>query len=146
MYYKIMKTLKEYLRTTPQYISLLAQNGIHNIKDFFRYFPRAYEDRKNIVFLTDMQSESVQYTVKVCVDSMTILKTQRGRKIILFSCHDEHETKATINFFYAPYLMAHIKTKQRYLLIGKPKSEKKQIQFWHPELIPTDGPDEIAGA
>lgn len=70
-----MKPLKEYLKTTPKYINLLAANGINTIRDFFLYFPRTYEDRKNLVLLSDIQSEQVQYTVKLYLSTMTILKT-----------------------------------------------------------------------
>ena len=70
-----MMELKNYLKTTPKYIQLLAQNGIKTIRDFFLNFPRTYEDMKNIVLLQDIQSEQVQYTVKLFLDSMTILKT-----------------------------------------------------------------------
>jgi RecG-like helicase len=70
-----MLPLKDYLKTTPKYIALLAENGIRTIRDFFLYFPRAYEDRKNLVMLADIQSEEVQYTVKMLITSMTILKT-----------------------------------------------------------------------
>lgn len=70
-----MKPLKEYLKTTPKYLSLLAENGINTIRDFFLYFPRTYEDRKNLVLLSDIQSEQVQYTVKLHLDSMVIINS-----------------------------------------------------------------------
>ncbi|MBP6086191.1 hypothetical protein KA478_03225 [Patescibacteria group bacterium] len=70
-----MKPLKEYLKTTPKYIQLLAANGITTIRDFFLHFPRAYEDRKNLVLLSDIQSEQIQYTVKLLINSMAIIKT-----------------------------------------------------------------------
>jgi ATP-dependent DNA helicase RecG len=139
-----MLTLKDYLKTTPKYIALLAENGIHTIRDFFLYFPRAYEDRKNLVMLADIQSEEVQYTVKMLITSMTILKTWKGRKIITYQAHDEAGDKATVNFFYAPYLVGHIRQEQWYLVIGKPKNAKKRIQFWHPEMVMTEAPEEQA--
>ena len=38
-------TLKDELKTTPRYVQILAQNGITTMRDFFNYFPRAYENR-----------------------------------------------------------------------------------------------------
>jgi RecG-like helicase len=72
-----MLSLKEYLKTTPRYINLLAENGIKTIRDFFMYFPRAYEDRKNMVLLADIQSEQVIYTVRLHLLGMTIIKTAK---------------------------------------------------------------------
>lgn len=133
-----MKPLKEYLKTTPKYISLLAENGINTIRDFFLYFPRTYEDRKNLVLLSDIQSEQVQYTVKLHLDSMVIVNSGKWRKIITFACHDATWDKATVNFFYAPYIVWHIRTNQWYLVVWKPKNQRWKIAFWHPEMVLTE--------
>lgn len=94
-----MKTLKEYLKTTPKYINLLHANGITTMKDFLQYFPRAYEDRKNMVTLHEMQSEEEVYSVKVFVQKKVLIKTPRGKKIIELQVVDTKDVKASINFF-----------------------------------------------
>lgn len=137
-----MLTLKEYLKTTPKYINLLAANGITTIKQFLQYFPRTYEDRKNMVRLHEMQSEEVVYSVKIYVQKKVLIKTPRGRKIIELQVVDQDDTKASVNFFHANFLMSTLKTDQRYVIIGKPKKEKSKIAFWHPEMIPTEPPEE----
>jgi RecG-like helicase len=43
-----MSDLKSFLKTTPLYIKLLTNNGINTVRDFFNYFPRAYENRASI--------------------------------------------------------------------------------------------------
>lgn len=133
-----MEDLKKYLRTTPKYLQLLASNWISTIRDFFLNFPRTYEDRKNIILLQNIQSEQIQYTVKLFVDSMAVIRTGKGKKIIVFQTHDETGQKATVNFFYAPFLMAHIRVNQRYLVIWKPKNDKWKVSFRHPEMILTE--------
>lgn len=50
-----MTELKPFLKTTPQYLNILAQNGISTIKSFFNYFPRTYEDRASIQPLNNLQ-------------------------------------------------------------------------------------------
>lgn len=77
-----MKTLKEYLKTTPKYINLLQANGVTTMKEFLQYFPRTYEDRKNMVTLHEMQSEEIAYSVKVHVQKKILIKTPRGKRII----------------------------------------------------------------
>ena len=136
-----MKPLKEYLKTTPKYLALLSANGINTIRDFFLYFPRTYEDRKNLVLLSDIQSEQVKYTVKLHLNSMVIINWGKWRKIITFACNDSTGEKATVNFFYAPYIVWHIRTNQWYLVVGKPKNNRWTIAIWHPEMVLTEGND-----
>lgn len=70
-----MQALKEYLKTTPKYINLLAANGIVTMKDFFQYFPRAYEDRKNMVTFASVVNNEEIYSVKAISRSKTLIKT-----------------------------------------------------------------------
>lgn len=140
-----MWELKQYLKTTPKYINLLAQNGIQTIRDFFLNFPRTYEDRKNITLLQDIQSEQIQYTVKLFIDTMAIIKTRKWRKVIVYQAHDQTGRKASINFFYASFLLAHIRVWQWYLVVGKPKNDSWKVSFWHPEMILTEDTESEGG-
>jgi RecG-like helicase len=49
-----MSDLKTLLKTTPKYITILANNGITTIKDFLQYYPRTYEDRSTIRNLNEL--------------------------------------------------------------------------------------------
>jgi len=49
-----MNTLKEQLKTTNKYSSILESNGIKTIKDLLQYFPRSYEDRSFIKPLSEL--------------------------------------------------------------------------------------------
>lgn len=138
-----MQPLKEYLKTTPKYISLLAANGITTLRQFLQYFPRAYEDRKNMVLLHDMVSEEEVYSVKVFVQKKTLIKTPRGKKIIELQVVDTAGVKASVNFFSNGFLLSSLKTDQRYVVVGKPKRDKNKITFRHPELIPTQAPETV---
>ena len=140
-----MKTLKEYLKTTPKYVNLLQANGVATMKQFLQYFPRTYEDRKNMVTLHEMQSEDIAYSVKVHVQKKVLIKTPRGKKILELQVVDTKDVKASVNFFHANFLMSTLKTDQRYIVIGKPKKDKNKITFRHPEMIPTEPPEQIDG-
>lgn len=41
--------------------------------------------------------------------------------------------------------MSTLKTDQRYIIVGKPKKDKSKITFWHPEMIPTEAPEQTDG-
>ena len=136
-----MQPIKEYLKTTPKYINLLAANGIITMKDFFQYFPRAYEDRKNMVTFADVVSNEEIYSVKAISRSKTLIKTGRGRKIIEMKVEDINGGKASVNYFSSPFLLSSLKVNQRYVIVGKPKKEKNKITFWHPQLLPVEPPE-----
>ncbi|MDR2540610.1 MAG: hypothetical protein LBD11_02215 [Candidatus Peribacteria bacterium] len=68
--------LKQLLKTTPRYISILAQNGIQTLKDFFNYFPRAYEDRSQIKPLNALIFDEKG---KTATKGMIVQKKQRSR-------------------------------------------------------------------
>lgn len=115
------------------------------MKEFLQYFPRTYEDRQNMVTLHEMQSEEVAYSVKVHVQKKVLIKTARGRKILELQVVDTQWVKASVNFFHANFLMSTLKTDQWYIVIWKPKKEKSKITFRHPEMIPTEAPEQIDG-
>ncbi|HCY21033.1 TPA: hypothetical protein DIC40_04215 [Patescibacteria group bacterium] len=49
-----MTTLKEQLKTTGKYSTILENNGIKSIKELLQYFPRSYEDRSFIQPLSEL--------------------------------------------------------------------------------------------
>ena len=46
--------LKKLLRTTPKYLKILADHGITSKEKFLLYFPRDYEDRRNVSMIMDI--------------------------------------------------------------------------------------------
>ena len=74
-----MMNLQEMLRTSPRYMSLLSQVGIHSPKDFLLNFPRDYEDRATIKTLKTLNLEDrVSQSVKGVVTNKAVLP--RGSK------------------------------------------------------------------
>ena len=63
--YNQAKEFKKILKTTGKYIQILAENGITNTEELLLYFPRAYEDRRNLKMISqlDPHDETVQ-TIK----------------------------------------------------------------------------------
>ncbi len=49
--------LKKQLKTTPRYATILQKNGINTLKDFLQYFPRDYENRKDMITLDQVNLE-----------------------------------------------------------------------------------------
>ncbi|MCR5412099.1 MAG: hypothetical protein K6E76_03815 [Patescibacteria group bacterium] len=73
--------LKEELKTIPRYVSILEENGIFTLKDFFNNFPRTYEDRSQIRPLNALIfDEKGKTATKVKIVKKNIIK--RGAKTI----------------------------------------------------------------
>ncbi len=132
-----MITLKEQLKTTTKYSSILEKNNIKTIKDLLHYFPRSYEDRTYIKPL----SELIINEKWIATTKGKILKKsfspRRWKNVYECSFVDEQWILGKINIFNSWFLASKIKENQRYIIIGKPFSKQWKIIFNQPECIPT---------
>lgn len=140
-----MSELKTQLKTTPRYIKLLTENGIYSLKDFFNYFPRAYEDRGSIKPLNALiLNDKGTTATKGQIIKKSVFR--RGNKMIYtIDFEDENGQKGVISIFNSWYLASKILEKQRYIIIGKPTYNYGKVTFSHPDVIPsgvgTDDPE-----
>ncbi|MDR0860281.1 MAG: hypothetical protein LBO09_04875 [Candidatus Peribacteria bacterium] len=128
--------LKQLLKTTPRYVSILAQNGIQNLKDFFNYFPRAYEDRSNIKPLNELIFNEKGVT---STKGMILQKKQRsrgGRMIYDIKFEDQNGNIGYISIFNSAYLASKLVEKSWYIIVGKPQMKFGKIIFSHPDVVP----------
>lgn len=129
--------LKTLLRTTPRYLNLLAQNGITTIRDFFNYFPRAYEDRANIKPLNQLIFNDKGITAtKGKILKKTVFRRE-GRTIYDISFEDELGIQGTISIFNSGYLASKLQEGCRYIIVGKPSFKYGKTIFSHPDIVPS---------
>ncbi|MDO4713747.1 MAG: hypothetical protein Q4B28_03760 [bacterium] len=94
-----MTELKPFLKTTSQYLNILASNGITTIKSFFNYFPRTYEDRASIQPLNNLHINE-KGTTATKGKILTKKVFRRGGKMIYdISFEDELGARGTISIF-----------------------------------------------
>ena len=129
--------LKTLLRTTPRYLNLLAQNGITTTRDFFNYFPRAYEDRANIKPLNQLIFNDKGITAtKGKILKKTVFR-RGGRMIYDISFEDELGIQGTISVFNSGYLASKLQEGCRYIIVGKPSFKYGKTIFSHPDIVPS---------
>lgn len=135
--------LKTFLRTTPRYANLLAQNGITTVRDFFNYFPRAYEDRANIKPLNQLIfNEKGVTATKGKILTKKVFR--RGGKMIYdISFEDELGIQGTISIFNSSYLASKLQEGNRYIIVGKPAFKYGKIIFSHPDIVPSSDSGEL---
>ena len=127
--------LKSLLKTTPKYINILKSNGIESLKDLMLVFPRTYEDRQEIKFLSTVSTEWQIQTVKGYVTKKTMFQTPWWKKISQVHFIDEEETAGVVNSFRGNYALRTVKANQRYYIIWKPDFQYGKMSFNHPEFI-----------
>lgn len=94
---KIMD-LKNLLHTTPRYAKLLAENGMHTLKDFFNNFPRTYEDRSQISPLNALIfDEKGKTATKGLIMSKQYFP--RGKGVYEITFQDENQQLGYISIF-----------------------------------------------
>lgn len=133
-----MTELKPFLKTTPQYLNILAQNGISTIKSFFNYFPRTYEDRASIQPLNNLQINE-KWTTATKGKILTKKIIRRGSKTLYdITFSDENWALWTISIFNSGYLASKILENQRYIIVGKPNFKYGKVIFSHPDIVPSN--------
>lgn len=132
-----MTTLKEQLKTTGKYSTILENNGIKSIKELLQYFPRSYEDRSFIQPLSELVlNEKWIATTKGKIIEKKF-SPRRGRKVYEYTFTDEQGQLGQISIFNSWYLASKIKEGERYIIIGKPFFKWGKAFFNQPEIIPT---------
>jgi ATP-dependent DNA helicase RecG len=130
-----MTNLKDQLKTTNKYISILENNGIKDTKDLLQYFPRTYEDRSFIQPLSQLNiNEKWVATTKGKILEKKF-SPRKGRKVYECSFVDEQGEQWQINIFNSGYLASKIKEDQRYIIIGRPFFKGGKTFFNQPEII-----------
>lgn len=125
------------LRTTARYISILKKNRIHDLKDFFQYFPRNYENRKELITL-----DKVNLEVKIAVSVKGLITEkkffQRGKmKIYDIRFTDENWNKWQISIYNAAFLASKIQLNTWYVIVWKPNFKFWRYVFSNPQVTPS---------
>lgn len=131
-------SLKQLLRTTDKFVHILASAGITSIQDLLRYFPRAYEDRRNLTTIAALLFDDTIQTVKAQVVKKNLIRTPSGKKLSEIQLQDESGATCKIQGINTTYLLRQLTAKQRYYIVGKPQYASGHAVFWHPEIVPAD--------
>lgn len=128
------------LRTTAKYTNILVENGIRTMRDWYAYFPRTYEDRSQVVSLSDIFFDDMDKVTLIahaqCIDKTVIIRNKKYRQITLRD-HDGKEAIALYNYRQS-YLIQHVKKQKWYLIIGRTSIKHGALTFWYPEMIDSD--------
>ena len=115
----------------PKNLKKLYDLGIKNLHDLFYYFPRAYDDRTNIMKIGDLRGE--EYVVlKATILSVASPPTKSGLKMVKANATDG-SGMIDLVWFQMPYLRKTLKPGEEYIFIGQIKSGYR-FQMVNPEF------------
>lgn len=136
-----MLDLKKVLKTTSKYINILNEQGIHTLKDFLEYFPRTYENRKDIKTIKNIALDGkTPSSIKAQVISKTVLP-RGNKKIYEITVQDEEGSLAYLSFFNSYFQAKAFEKDQRYIISGKASFKYGKVIYSHPEGSNAQAPE-----
>jgi len=141
-----MKSLKDipvrYVKGVgPAKMKLLGQLGIESVEDLFYFFPRRYEDRRNLTPIATLKvGEAQAITGKIVVGSGR--RSWYTKKHVTQITVDDDSGKISCVWFNRPYLNQYLKAGQRIVCFGKVGVYKEQLQLSSPEYEVIDSEED----
>ena len=113
----------------------LARLGIHTVGDLVKYFPRAYENRGNVVELGAAESDVTSAFLLTVASEVTSARLNKGMTLSKFRAFDDTGS-AEVIFFNSPYVkdVFHIGSVFRFW--GKASWSKRKLQLLNPKFEP----------
>ncbi|MCR4260938.1 MAG: ATP-dependent DNA helicase RecG, partial [Candidatus Colwellbacteria bacterium] len=115
-----------------RFLSQLKRLGVKTVKDLLWHFPTRYEDRSEILKITDLQ-EGEEATIRGIVQKSTTKRIPyRHLAITEVSIIDEDGSPLTVTFFNQPYIENTLKAGKAANFSGKVKTYKGKITLQSP--------------
>ncbi len=118
----------------------LEKLGIRTLKDVLFYYPRGYEDRRNIKHISDLADGE-----RALVQAKVLMIRQGrgwGRNRTLHLLTEDSTGRMEVLFFQAGYMLKAFRQGQEYLFIGKVKNENGRVTMFHPVFYDASEPSE----
>ena len=112
-----------------------ANAGVHTLLDLIYYFPRAYENRANIVPLDATEPEGKCATVLTVGSEPKIANVKRGMSLLKFRAFDESGI-CDITYFNQNYLKDKFPIGSTFRFYGKVEKKKSRYEMISPAAEP----------
>ena len=124
--------------------ALLAEQGIFTLNDIIMRFPRKYEDRREIVPVSDLKPGKDQLIqVKVLSRRYSGFRFKKKSPLLLL-CEDD-SGRIEIVFFNGSYIANLFNAGAEYMFYGRVTENRGGLQMVHPEFHRKGDPNDIRG-
>lgn len=117
----------------PKKAELLGKFNIKSVEDMLFFFPRDYEDRRNVMHICDLKNGQPAL-VKAKVAAVIKDGYRRGKKQLLRLSVSDGTGSLEVVFFNARYLQNSFHKGDEYVFCGKPQNNFGKLQLVHPEF------------
>lgn len=129
-----MLLTKSLLRTTDAHIKKLVASGIETTLDLWGHFPRALENRSEVLDTFAYINLKEKNTIRVTIESITSELTRSGKTLTKVILLDRNNSRAEAVYFTKPYFLAKFAVNDAVLVYGKVKYEYGKLSFVSPEF------------
>ncbi len=126
---------KKLLRTTDKYITILCENWFQQPQNLLRYFPRTYEDRRNIKPISHLLGDGSTEVTKAKIAKKWMIRTPTWKLLIEVIGYDEEEQEVRISVLNNRFFLKKIQTWKRYYIVWKLQKETWKNLFRHPDVF-----------
>ena len=121
----------------PKKAKVLDKLEIKTVEDLLYYFPRAYEDRRNKVKISDLREGQPSVIQGEIISKENPGKYNRGKAPFKLYIKDDTGILEIV-FFKATYLDSIFKTGKDFIFYGTPTRNFNKLQIIHPDFRPSD--------
>ncbi len=115
----------------PSRVKLLNYLGIYTLEDLITYYPRKYEDRRNVKNIIDLQDGEEALIEAVAVNNVSTIRLRRNMTLSKVAVRDDSGI-AFITWFNQPYIRENIKAGEKYRFYGRVSVKNEKIEFNSP--------------
>ena len=112
-----------------------AAAGVHTLLDLIYYFPRAYENRANIIPLSATEPDGKSATILTVATEPKIANVKRGMSLLKFRAFDE-SGMCDITYFNQNYLKDKFPVGSTFRFYGKVEKKKSRYEMISPAAEP----------
>ena len=121
----------------------LEKLGIRTLQDLISYFPRAYDDRRGIVKIKDLQDGESACVEAVVAATPTLSRIRKGLELVKLRAVDESGT-LDITFFNQAYRKTSLIPGETYTFYGKAEGNLLRKTMTNP-VVEKEGRRELTG-
>ena len=112
-----------------------AKRGVRTVGDLLTYYPRAYEDRGNVLPLRDCADGGIHAVEVVCTNKPVAGRARSGLEYFRFCAKDDTEM-LTVTVFNRRFLLSQMVVGRRYRLYGRVSMGLCGAEMVSPEIEP----------
>lgn len=122
----------------------LEKLGIHTLRDLIAYFPRAYEDRRTVKKIRELEDGE-----SACVEAMVadppVSQRVRGSRAELVKVRAvDGSGSLYVTFFNQPYMKSSLQAGEAYIFFGKAEASGRRRMMVNP-LVEREGARALTG-